>query len=102
MLQQLFHDAEEKIEIDGVVIVGHREPNDTLYQSLMKDGDTRNPSALSLIGDALAPGAIVHAVHSGHLYARGLLDDDSTYLRDEPVTLPRPASAYIPIPDSPS
>jgi dimethylamine/trimethylamine dehydrogenase len=24
------------------------------------------------IGDALAPGAIVHAVHSGHLYARTL------------------------------
>ena len=101
-LRQLFHDAEEKIEIDCVVIVGHREPNDTLYQSLMKDGDTRNPSALSLIGDALAPGAIVHAVHSGHLYARGLLDDDSTYLRDEPVTLPIPARVYTPVPDSAS
>jgi dimethylamine/trimethylamine dehydrogenase len=24
------------------------------------------------IGDALAPGAIVHAIHSGHLFARSL------------------------------
>lgn len=101
-LKQLFNDAEESIEIDGVVIVGHREPNDTLYQSLMEAGDTSSPATLSVIGDALAPGAIVHAVHSGHLYARSLLDDETSYLRDEPVTLSIPATVYTPVPDAAS
>jgi dimethylamine/trimethylamine dehydrogenase len=39
------------------------------------------------IGDALAPGAIVHAVHSGHRYARELDMEPrgELYRRDAPI-----------------
>ena len=43
--------------------------------------------SVTRIGDALAPGAIVHAVYSGHRYAREL-DTDPTarrYRRDAPL-----------------
>ena len=93
-LKNLFHSAETELEIDGVVIVGHREANDTLYQSVSDLSGNGNRSSVTLIGDALAPGAIVHAVHSGHLYSRGLIDPDATYLRDEPVTLHEPDSVF--------
>jgi dimethylamine/trimethylamine dehydrogenase len=97
-LKNLFHGAEEQIEVDGVVIVGHREPNDALHQSLSEGSDLDNRSDVTLIGDALAPGAIVHAVHNGHLFARELVDRGATYLRDEPMTLQEPASVFT---DSP-
>ncbi|MBT6351037.1 MAG: FAD-dependent oxidoreductase [Halieaceae bacterium] len=93
-LKNLFHSAETELEIDGVVIVGHREANDTLYQSVSDLSGNGNRSSVTLIGDALAPGAIVHAVHSGHLFSRGLIDPDATYLRDEPVTLHEPDSVF--------
>jgi dimethylamine/trimethylamine dehydrogenase len=48
-----------------------------------------------LVGDALAPGAIAHAVHSGHGFARSLLDGDSEYLRDEPINLLEPQPVFI-------
>jgi dimethylamine/trimethylamine dehydrogenase len=39
------------------------------------------------IGDALAPGAIVHAVHSGHRHAREFqaILGEAPYTRDFPV-----------------
>jgi len=101
-LENLFHRAPEDINVDGVVIVGHREPNDALYNTVLgSDGDNSLPP-MSLIGDAMAPGAIVHAVHSGHSFARGLVDDNAAYLRDEPVTLPEPAPAFDHIRDAKS
>jgi dimethylamine/trimethylamine dehydrogenase len=47
------------------------------------------------IGDAIAPGALVHAVYSGHLHAR-LLDEvsDPGYLRDIPIGVVPPGPAY--------
>ena len=43
--------------------------------------------SVTRIGDALAPGAIVHAVYSGHRYARELDADPATvrYRRDAPL-----------------
>jgi len=42
------------------------------------------------IGDALAPGAIVHAVYSGHRYAEELDADAASlrYRRDAPLSRP--------------
>ena len=34
-LQNLFNATPLEIEVDAVVIVGHREPQDALYQSLV-------------------------------------------------------------------
>ena len=45
-------------------------------------------------GAALAPGAIVHAVHSGHSFARGLVESDTLYLRDEPVVPAEPTKVF--------
>jgi len=101
-LENLFHRAPEDINVDGVVIVGHREPNDALYNTVLGSDGGNSLPPMSLIGDAMAPGAIVHAVHSGHSFARGLVDDNATYLRDEPVTLPEPAPAFDHIPDATS
>jgi dimethylamine/trimethylamine dehydrogenase len=65
-------------------------PRDDLYQALLAKGPELKDAGIASvtrIGDALAPGAIVHAVHSGHRYARefdappGL----TPYTRDFPV-----------------
>lgn len=101
-LENLFHRAPLDINVDGVVIVGHRDPNDALYNTVLGSDDDNSLPPMSLIGDAMAPGAIVHAVHSGHSFARGLVDDNAAYLRDEPVTLPEPAPAFDHIRDATS
>lgn len=53
---------------DNLLLVTMRKPNDALYQELI-DGGSEN---ITRIGDCEVPAAIVHAVHSGHLYAREL------------------------------
>ncbi len=59
----------------SLVIVGARRPRLSLYEALLaRQPEWRAAGVRSVdrIGDALAPGAIVHAVHSGHLFARSL------------------------------
>ena len=42
--------------------------------------------SIQRIGDALAPGALVHAVYSGHAFSRELdRQGNELYLRDIPV-----------------
>ena len=82
-------------KVDGVVIVGFRRANTDLYRQLT---DQRAPYAsaiahtnIQLVGDALAPGAIAHAVHSGHNFSRSLLEGDQyNYLRDDPIVSAEP------------
>lgn len=73
----------------SVIIVGHREPRDQLYQALVsrkEETDATAISSITAIGDAAAPGALVHAVHSGHSFARGLDQaGNPLYIRDIPV-----------------
>ena len=76
------------------MIVGHREPQEALYQSLIGAATNEDAPSVELLGDALAPGAIVHAVHSGHSFARGLVEADTLYLRDEPVVPAEPAMVF--------
>ncbi len=47
------------------------------------------------IGDAHAAGALVHAVYSGHEYARALDASPELYLRDLPITADAPSPAYV-------
>ena len=54
------------IDCTSLVVVGVREGNDSLYNELKSAGVT----SLRSIGDCRAPGAIVHAVYSGHECAR--------------------------------
>ena len=94
MLQNLFNAVPTELDVDGIVIVGHREPRDELYQTLSAALPDNEPPSLHLLGDALAPGAIVHAVHSGHGYARSLVEEESGYLRDEPIILAEPQRIF--------
>ncbi len=78
------------------MIVGVRKPRDDLYQTLIEDPqalETAGIASVTRIGDALAPGAIVHAVHSGHHFAREF--DRRTLDADSTLTPPTAAAAAI-------
>ena len=63
------------IECCSLVVVGVRQPNDRLYRELIADDDGLARAGISgvrSIGDCRAPGAIVHAVYSGHECARNI------------------------------
>jgi dimethylamine/trimethylamine dehydrogenase len=77
------------------VIVGARVARDDLYQALLARRSEFGPAGIlsvDRIGDALAPGAIAHAVHSGHRYARELDSPAGSelYRRDAPVVVDVP------------
>jgi dimethylamine/trimethylamine dehydrogenase len=64
------------VEMDGVVLVTARLPEESLALALKeRAAEWRDHGIRSVtsIGDCLAPGTIAHAVYSGHRYAR-LLD----------------------------
>jgi dimethylamine/trimethylamine dehydrogenase len=88
-LANIFTSAPSMVAAKSVVIVGLRLPNSTLYQALMArqdEFDAAGIKSVDCIGDALAAGALVHAVYSGHGYARQLDGDaDELYLRDIPI-----------------
>jgi dimethylamine/trimethylamine dehydrogenase len=91
-MADVYSGAEEKIACRSLVIVGVRKPRDDLYHSLMaRESELKNSgiAAVTRIGDSLAPGAIVHAVHGGHLYAREFdrasALETAPYTRDFPI-----------------
>ena len=88
-LANIFTGKETTVAVKSVVVVGLRLPNDTLYHDLMareKEATAAGIKSIERIGDCLAAGALVHAVYSGHSYARQLDQTDSElYLRDIPV-----------------
>ncbi len=75
----------------SVVMVTSRLPEDELYRDLAgmrEQCDRAGIRAITRIGDCLAPGAIVHAVYSGHRYARELDTAPAALsFRQEPVDL---------------
>ncbi|MFK8049998.1 MAG: NAD(P)-binding protein [Halioglobus sp.] len=89
-LANIFTGRAQSIPASSVVLVGMRLPNDELYHGLTALGEARLRDAgiksVKRIGDALAAGALVHAVYSGHEYARELDNhSDPLYLRDIPI-----------------
>jgi dimethylamine/trimethylamine dehydrogenase len=89
-IADVYSGTEKRLACRSLVIVGVRVPRNDLYQALIAKGsDLENAgiAAVTRIGDALAPGAIVHAVHSGHRYARELdsVPGSAPYTRDFPV-----------------
>lgn len=93
-LRNQFTDAPTRLPCRSLLIVGLRRPNDALYHALRArsaDLESAKVASLTCIGDAHAPGAIVHAVHSGHQYARGLdRPGAGLYLRDLPISTASP------------
>ncbi|QUD89373.1 oxidoreductase [Phenylobacterium montanum] len=73
--EDIFTRAQAELPCASLVVVGHRRPRSALYDALVaRKGEWAEAGVRSVdrIGDAAAPGALVHAVYSGHLYARTL------------------------------
>jgi dimethylamine/trimethylamine dehydrogenase len=89
-LADVYSGAERRLPCRSLVIVGMRKPRSELFDALTAraaEVEAAGIVSVTRIGDSLAPGAIVHAVHSGHRYAR---EFDTTaaelpYTRDYPV-----------------
>ena len=92
-LTDVYSGTQQHLACRSVVIVGVRTPREELYRALAaRSGELADAgiAEVTKIGDALAPGAIVHAVHSGHHFAREFdtplhaQTADLPYLRDAP------------------
>jgi len=93
-LANQFTNSTTHLPCASLVIVGTRFASDSLYAGLMaREAEFADAAVRSVtrIGDALAPGAIVHAVYSGRRYAEEFDTDPQAvpYRRDVP--LPRQA-----------
>ncbi len=89
-LADVYSGREKTLACRSLVIVGMRKPRDELYHALLsREPELKDAGIASVarIGDSLAPGAIVHAVHGGHRYAREFdsVDAEPPYTRDFPV-----------------
>jgi dimethylamine/trimethylamine dehydrogenase len=69
-LAQIFTGAPAAIAARSLVIVGQRAGGSALHDALATSPNA--PVSLHLTGDALAPGALVHAVYRGHETARSI------------------------------
>ena len=82
------------VEAATLLTVTARTPNDALYRALKDDDASRQAAgikSLALIGDAQAPGAVVHATYAGHRFAREFgeaIDPDQMPYRRELVFVP--------------
>ncbi|MBL0371806.1 FAD-dependent oxidoreductase [Rhizobium sp. KVB221] len=90
-LTHLFNGEQTQVSCRSVLIVGLRLPRTELRDALearRADLEAAGIKSITTIGDGLAPGAITHAVHSGHKAARelGLGQSRKLYLRDTPIT----------------
>jgi dimethylamine/trimethylamine dehydrogenase len=86
-----FTNAERRLACQSLLIVGARFANDFLYAALTgREEELKRAgiSSVTRIGDAAAPGALVHAVYSGHRYARELDTAAArlAYRRDAPLS----------------
>jgi dimethylamine/trimethylamine dehydrogenase len=96
ILEHLFTGEERRLACRSIVIVGLRAPRGELMAALEERAGEVIAAGIRSIeraGDALAPGAIVHAIHSGHRVARelDLGENVSPYRRDFPIVGPLPS-----------
>ena len=98
-LEDVYSGEARQHAAETLVIVGARQPNDALANTLETHRDALTEvgiRTISRIGDTLAPGAIVHAVWSGHHRGETLDVGEEQVLRDAPMsslTLPERLAA---------
>jgi dimethylamine/trimethylamine dehydrogenase len=95
-LANIFTGHTSEIDFNSVVLVGLRLPDNKLYDQIMDAKESVKSAGIKSverIGDAIAAGALVHAVYSGHQCARNLDKANRTYLRDVPVVSNGPGLA---------
>jgi len=100
-LVHVFTGARVRLPCRALVIVGARLGHDDLHQALAARREALVAAGIrsvTRVGDALAPGAIAHAVYAGHRYARELECGDGgggPPLRDAPMrSLSRPEDPH--------
>ena len=90
-LASIYRDSDvDSVECGSLIVVGVRTGNDRLFQELNSDTDrleSAGITSLRSIGDCRAPGAIAHAVYSGHECARTIDAGDSV----QPFVWERPS-----------
>jgi len=89
-IADLFTGATSSLECRSLVIVGARFPATTRCHALLENPmqwSEAGIASVTRIGDAIAPGAIAHAVYGGHRYARELDEAAQSYIprRDAPL-----------------
>ncbi len=90
----LYTGRQRTIAAANLLSVTGRAPDDALYRALKDDAaacDAAGIRTLALIGDAQAPGAVVHATYAGHRFAREFgeaIDPDQVPYRRELVFVP--------------
>jgi dimethylamine/trimethylamine dehydrogenase len=75
MLNCAYTGVEQVLEVENLVLVTCRTPQDSLYHELQEaidNGVEGAPKSVKRIGDAEAPAIIAAAVFAGHRYARDL------------------------------
>lgn len=85
-VQCTYTGATQRVKCGGLILVGARQPNDSLWHELnaSKQGwSDVGVENVSRIGDGYAPGLIAAAVYAGHQYARGELSGSLTVPRRE-------------------
>ena len=92
-LESVYGDGQAAaIECRSLLIVGGRTPNDRLHKELEADPERLSNAGIRSvrsIGDCKAPGAIVHAIYSGHECARTIDSEGAAVqLRWERPALP--------------
>ncbi len=88
-LRDLHTGADREIAARSLVIVGTRVARDGLYTALTSRPDDMARAGIrsvDRIGDALAPGAIAHAIHFGRAYAEELDLGPMPLRRDAPFS----------------
>jgi dimethylamine/trimethylamine dehydrogenase len=71
----IYMGTQSSIDVDAVIPVTARDPEDRLYNEILSrkdEWDDAGIKTVTAIGDCLAPATIAIAVHSGHEYARNL------------------------------
>ena len=86
----VFTHAARRCAADSIVLVTARQPNDELGIELMNrknEWDDKGIESVTMIGDALAPATIAHAVYAGRRYAEEFdkkrRTDDSAWFKRE-------------------
>jgi dimethylamine/trimethylamine dehydrogenase len=82
VLRCVYSGVEQEIAAECLVPVTSRDGDDALYNDLKG----RGLESLSLIGDARAPGLIVHAVYAGHKLAREFGEGDVMIRRERALS----------------
>jgi dimethylamine/trimethylamine dehydrogenase len=75
ILSCAYTQAEQTIEVENLLLVTARTPQDDLYHEVLgaiENGVEGAPKSVKRIGDAEAPAIIAAAVFAGHRYARDL------------------------------